>query len=323
MSAGLIITQGPYSSFAARWAGVPGFRGLRLNTVMPVPRECREERLRYLRRACGGHPLWVDLKARQLRVKELANAPYTAVVVSRRVSCAVPTTVYFDNGGTAARLSAIDGDRLILEGPPCRLIGPGESVNIPDDSLTFLDGDVLTPEDREWIDACRAAEVHHYMLSFTESEEDISRVRDADPEAVVMAKIESRKGLANLESIVEAADLVLAARGDLYVEVTPPHEVDGAVRRIARTAGCKAVVGSRILEGLAAATVPALADLADLHRLRDLGVREILLGDDLCFDEELLARAIRIVQAVWSVHPAERRGVATAAGPEGKGGCRG
>ncbi|MBI4602996.1 MAG: hypothetical protein HY721_13645 [Planctomycetes bacterium] len=319
MTAGLIITQGPYSSFAARWASAPGFRGLRLNTVMPVPRDRREERLRYLRRACGARPLWVDLKARQLRVREFANTPYTAVILSRRVSCRVPATVYFDNGRIAARLADIDGDRLILEGYAGRLIGPGESVNIPEASLAFLDGDLFTEGDLEWIEACRSVGVHHYMLSFAESAEDISRLREADPEAVVMAKIESRNGLESLDAIADEADLVLAARGDLYVEVTPPHEVDAAVRCIVRRAGRRAVVGSRILEGLSGAPVPGLADLADLHRLRDLGVRELLLGDDLCFDEELLARAIRVVQAVWSLRPAGLRARERVGSPDSGG----
>ena len=74
---------------------------------------------------------------------------------------------------------------LRAEGFAGRLVAPGESVNIPDASLSFLDGDLLTPEDLQWIEACRSAEIHHYMLSFTESAQDVLAVHEADPEAAL------------------------------------------------------------------------------------------------------------------------------------------
>jgi hypothetical protein len=279
---------------------VDGFAGLRLNTVMPVATRRRRERLLAMRRACGSRPLWVDLKARQLRVREFANTPYTSVRITHRVRCALPATAYFDNGRVTGKIVDIEGFELILERPVGRLIGPGESVNIPDSSLTYLDDDLLTSGDLQWLGLCKDLGIHHYMLSFVESTADVLRLRELDPAAVVMAKVESRRGLEQLESIAGAADWVMAARGDLFVEIAPPHEVDAAVLRIVEVGGARAVVGSRFLESLHNEPVPSLADLADVHRLREWGVKHIMLGDDLCFDPSLLFRATRIIREVWN-----------------------
>src|SRR5512140_956870 len=82
-------------------------------------------------------PRWVDLKGRQLRVVGAAIPPYTEVRLSHRIQVKTPTDAYFSDGSERVRIAAVDEDRLILADGPRRLIGPGESVNIPEPSLSI------------------------------------------------------------------------------------------------------------------------------------------------------------------------------------------
>ena len=130
-----IVTIPPHADFLAEVAAHPMTVGLRLNTVMPiaVPHEVILRRL-----AALGPPLWVDLKGRQLRVVQAAMPPFTALQVSHRVEVGLPADLYLNDGREHARVIAIDGDRLILDRSPRRMIGPGESVNIVAPDLTGI-----------------------------------------------------------------------------------------------------------------------------------------------------------------------------------------
>ncbi|MCU0722319.1 MAG: pyruvate kinase [Planctomycetes bacterium] len=295
----LIVTQGPYSTFLEEVAALPAVSGVRLNTVMPVKGGELRAKLEELRDAVAPKILWVDLKARQLRVAEFANTPYTAVTISHRIRVRLPATVYFDNGTLAAKLVEIDGNRLILEGYAGRLLGPGESVNLPEDSLEILEPGLLTDRDREYVDACRAAGLRHYMLSFVESPDDVRALRELHPEAAVMAKIESTKGLRRAEAIAAVSDGLMAARGDLFTEVEMPHHIGAAMKRVLAAAGPKAVAASRLLGSLLKQPSPSCPDVMDLLYLREMGYARFLLGDDLCFKRDLLMKAVRILTAAF------------------------
>lgn len=296
----LIITQGPYSSFLREVASLDVVSGIRLNTVMPIRTGRTEDKLAELKAAVQPKTLWVDLKARQLRIVEFANTPYTAVTISHKIRVRLPTAVYFDNGNLTGKLVDIDGNKLILEDYAGRLLGPGESVNIIDDSLEYLEPDLLTERDREYVELCRKLDLPHFMLSFVEHAQDVERLRELYPGCVVMAKIESKRGLNNLEEIVPVADAVMAARGDLYTEVDYPHQIADAMKQIRQAAGDKSVAASRMLMSLLKHPMPSCPDVMDLQFLKDMGYRRFLIGDDICFKREVLMQAVRIFKAVFA-----------------------
>jgi pyruvate kinase len=296
----LIVTQGPYSSFIADVASIKIVSGIRLNTIMPIKEGRIEEKLQELRSTIAPKTLWIDLKARQLRVREFANTPYTAVTISHKISVNLPTIVYFDNGNITGKLVDIDGHKLILEDYVGRLLGPGESVNIVDDSLKYLEPERLTDNDLRYVELCRKLGIRYFMLSFVESKADVEHLKNLYPGCVVMAKIESKKGLDRLEDITPVADLIMAARGDLYTELDYPHQIADALKRIYRIAGDKSIVASRMLESLLKRPVPSCPDIMDLQFLKEIGYTKFLIGDDICFKKDLLMRAIKIFTAIFA-----------------------
>ena len=296
----LIVTQGPYSSFITEVARINSVTGIRLNTIMPIKEGRIEEKLAELRAQIAPKTLWLDLKARQLRVREFANTPYTAVTISHKISVNLPNLVYFDNGNITGKLAAIDGDKLILEDYVGRLLGPGESVNIIDESLAYLEPELLTERDLRYVELCRKLGLRHFMLSFVEQRADVEYLKTLYPGSVVMAKIESKKGLRQLEEIAPIADGIMAARGDLYTELDYPHQISDALKRIRRIAGEKSIAASRMLESLLKRPAPSCPDIMDLQFLKEMGYAKFLIGDDICFEKDVLMQAIRIFTAIFS-----------------------
>lgn len=285
-----IVTIPPYAPFAEAVAQHPLVAGLRLNTVMPLKDSPRQ----VLQRLAGlGKPLWVDLKGRQLRVVGAAIPPFTEVRLSHPIDVPTPTPVYFSDGRQVGVAAAVDGDRLILEDGPRRLIGPGESVNIPHPDLQIHG--TLTATDREYLAAMRELGQKRVMLSFTECESDLDEVRSLLPGADIVAKIESVRGLDFTRRHPTAR--LMAARGDLYVEVVRPHRLVAALRQVVE-ADPSALVASRLFGSLAHGAVPEASDIGDAAFLLSLGYRTFMLGDEVCLREESVLAALDLLGEV-------------------------
>lgn len=287
-----IVTAPPYADYLEEVAAHPLVCGLRLNTVMPL----REGPAEALERLGGlGVPLWVDLKGRQLRVVGGAVPPFTRVTLSHAVQVPLPTDVYFRDGKERARLVAVDGCDLILADGPRRVIGPGESVNIPHPDLRIAG--TLTALDRAYLGAMAAAGLRKVMLSYVEQEEDIDEVEALLPGAELVLKIETTRGIALAARLRDRRGRLMAARGDLYVEVPRPHRVLGALRAVI-AADPRAMVASRIFPSLAWEPVPRCTEIGDVAALLLLGYRTLMLGDEVCLGRESLLEALNLLEAV-------------------------
>jgi pyruvate kinase len=240
-------------------------------------------------------PLWVDLKGRQLRVVGAAIPPYTAVRLSHRIRVHTPVDAFFSDGDEQVRVMAVEGDRIILEDGPRRLIGPGESVNIMHPSLE-IEG-TLTETDRAYLAAMEDLGLTRVMVSYVERLSDAEEVQHLLPGAEIMLKIETQRGLAYARAHGASQGRLMAARGDLYVEVLRPHRIIGALRDII-AADQQAVVASRILDSLAYQPVPASADIGDVAFLLSLGYRTFMLGDAVCLHRDSVLEALNLLEAV-------------------------
>jgi len=286
----VIVTVPPYADFLAEVAAHPLVCGFRLNTVMPLRASQREvlERLQKFRQ-----PLWVDLKGRQLRVVGAAIPPYTEVKLSHRIKVETPVDAYFSDGNERVRVAAVDGDRLILADGPRRLVGPGESVNIIHPSL-HIEG-TLTETDKTYLAAMKELSMTKVMLSYVESVQDVDEVKGLLPNAEVLLKIETQRGLDFAKQHGSSHGHLMAARGDLYVEVLRPHKVASAVKTIIK-ADKDAVVASRILDSLAHQPVPVSADIGDVAFLLEIGYCTFMLGDQICLRRDSVMEALNLLE---------------------------
>jgi len=289
-----VVTAPPYADFLDEVCAHPLVAGLRLNTVMPL-KEGPGEALDRL--AALGKPLWVDLKGRQLRVVGCAVPPFTEVTVSHPVRVPLPADVYFQDGRDHARLVAVKENRLILAAGPRRVIGPGESLNIVHPDLQ-VEG-TLTEQDLAYLEAMRERGLSKVMLSYVELEDDVAEVHHMLPGAEVVLKIESSRGLSLVEEVGADLGQLMAARGDLYVEVPRPHKVVSALRQIIQ-ADPEAMAASRIFPSLAWEPVPRCSEITDVAFLLSLGYRTFMLGDEVCLKRDTVMEALNLLEEVSS-----------------------
>lgn len=290
MKISAIVTIPPYASFIDEVVAHPIVSGLRLNTVMPLresPRELLERLAKF------NKPLWVDLKGRQLRVAEPALPPFTEIKLGHAIKVHTPVDAYFSDGNERVRVAAVDGKRLIMEDGPRRMVGPGESVNIIHPSLE-IEG-TLTDTDHVYLATMKELGLTKVMLSYVESAQDVEEVKSLLPNAEVVSKIETQKGLDYARKEKSSQGQLMAARGDLYVEVLQPHKIIPALKSIIQ-ADPNAIVASRILDSLAWTPVPVSADISDVAFLMEIGYRTFMLGDQVCMKRDSVMEALNLLQ---------------------------
>jgi pyruvate kinase len=139
-----------------------------------------------------------------------------------------------------------------------------KGVNMPD---TLLPMSAMTPKDRRDLDAALAIGVDWIALSFVQRPEDVAELKAiVQGRAGCLAKIEKPKALQSLEGILELADALMVARGDLGVEM-PLEAVPGLQKRIvraARKAGKPVVVATQMLESMIQSPMPTRAEVSDV-----------------------------------------------------------
>ncbi len=291
---GAIVTIPPYAPFIREVALHPMVTGLRLNTVMPT-KGGLEDLLRRLKHDTLDKDLWIDLKCRQLRVKTFGVPPFTEIELTHRITVETPVTAYFSDGREYATVLEVDGNRLIMQEGPGRVVGPGEAVNIPHPSLR-VEG-YLTDLDKAYLEAGQKVGIRNYMLSFVESPYDVQSVQNLCSDANLVAKIESRHGLAYVAHQWKGEARLMAARGDLYVEVGMPHEIIPAMESIIGK-DKNAIAASRILTSLSRSPEPSSPDISDVDSLMRMGYRTLMLGDDVCMRRESVISALNVLDAM-------------------------
>jgi hypothetical protein len=293
----LIATLPPYVAHRQAIAAHPRVDALRFNTVNPLAASPREV-LRDLLEVCAPKPLWLDLKARQLRIAKFAYLPLAFVELTHAIEVETPAEVWFGDARAVIR-EVVDGTKLILDERPPRVVGEGEPVNVLHPSLRVKG--FLTARDRDYVAAARDLGLRRFMLSFVESAADLDELWALAPDAEIMCKIESRRGLDFVErdypALRSRGVRLMAARDDLCVHLQDdPWAALPALERIA-AADPTAVAASRLLKSLEEDERPALADLADLELLRRMGYRSFMLSDGLCFRRQAWERAAPLLQA--------------------------
>jgi len=290
----IMATLAPYVDHRADIIGHPLVNELRFNSVMPVA-ESKLELLARLKKECQGKKIWLDLKTRQLRVKKFAYLPYAFVELSHKIKVNLPTIIYFKDC-TAKIVEIYNGNKLILaERPSQNRVGEGEPVNILDPSLQ-VEG-FLTENDEEYIAAAKKLGLHNYLLSFVEKAQDIEDLLGLDPQAKIIAKIESQQGLNFVRSEYKNLKKVglMAARDDLYINMgeqkTQMLQALSAIIKADKSAYC----ASRLLTSLEQAEIVALQDLSDLQLMLLTGYKNFLLSDMQCFRAQVFAKTMEIL----------------------------
>lgn len=153
-----------------------------------------------------------------------------------------------------------------------------KGVNLPD---TILPITAMTPKDRSDLDAALNLGVDWVALSFVQRPEDVAELKKVvSGRAAVLVKIEKPKAFDRLADILEMADALMVARGDLGVEL-PLEAVPGRQKQIIRTArkaGKPVVVATQMLESMIGSPVPTRAEVSDVATAVFEGADAVMLS---------------------------------------------
>ncbi len=166
--------------------------------------------------------------------------------------------------------------RVLVGGP----LSSNKGVNVPDVTLPVP---ALSEKDRRDLDFAMTLDVDWVALSFVQRPDDVAETKKiVAGRAAVMAKIEKPRALDHLDRIIETADGIMVARGDLGVEL-PIEKVPGiqkAITRAARHAGKPVVVATQMLESMIEAPVPTRAEVSDVANAVFEGADAVMLSGE-------------------------------------------
>ncbi len=183
-----------------------------------------------------------------------------------------------DDGRLVFRVIACDADRIVCEVEVGGVISNNKGLNVPDAVLPLA---ALTDKDRADLAFALEQGVDWIALSFVQRPEDVAEARRLiGGKAALLAKIEKPAAIDRLDGILELADAVMVARGDLGVEL-PPEEVPPLQKRIveaARRLGRPVVVATQMLESMIVSPSPTRAEVSDVATAVYDGADAIMLS---------------------------------------------
>jgi pyruvate kinase len=163
------------------------------------------------------------------------------------------------------------------------LLGERKGVSVPGRSLPLP---ALTPKDIEDLKLAVELGVDYLALSFVRRPEDViacqERLRSLGCRAGVIAKLEKLEAIRNLEEILEVADAVMVARGDLGVELKlgdlPAVQKDVIDR--ANRAGVPVITATEMLESMVTSNRPTRAEASDVANAIWDGTDAVMLSQE-------------------------------------------
>jgi len=245
-------------------------------------------------------PILMDLQGPKIRVGDL-RAPLP-LAPSQRVVLApageesedeIPTTypglardlkpgnwVLMDDGNLELICRSIRGDRVELEVIRGGLLHPRKGINLP---RADIREPALTEKDLEDLEFALEMGAEFVGLSFVRKPEDVADLKSRlGGKARVVAKIEKAEALDHLHEILEVADAVMVARGDLGVEL-PFEKVPLIQKRIIQLANFHArpvITATQMLESMLDGTRPTRAEASDVANAILDGTGAVMLSGE-------------------------------------------
>ncbi len=187
--------------------------------------------------------------------------------------------------------------RVVTGGP----LSDHKGVNLPG---AALDISPITAKDREDLRFALEMGVDWIALSFVQFPDDVAEARLlVDGRAAILVKLEKPLAIRHLDEIVELADAVMVARGDLGVEM-PPEDVPVLQRAIVhscRMAGKPVVVATQMLESMIRAPTPTRAEASDVANAVYEGADAVMLSAESAagdYPVEAVAMMGRIIRRI-------------------------
>jgi pyruvate kinase len=189
--------------------------------------------------------------------------------------------VYLADGAVRLRVRDVKGEEVHARVEVGGTLASRQGINLPNVTVSLP---AVSGEDLALIEAGVAMGVDFLALSFVRRREDLQPVRShlGDRDIPLIAKIEKPLAAENVDEIIDDADGVMVARGDLGIEL-PIEEVPLVQKRILHVAGRKlkpSITATQMLESMVQSTRPTRAEVADVANAIFDGTDAVMLSQE-------------------------------------------
>ena len=183
-----------------------------------------------------------------------------------------------DDGKLKLRVIRVDSDSILCSAEVGGVISDRKGVNVPDAVVPIP---ALTEKDRRDLAFAVENGADWIALSFVQRPEDVAEARRLmGGYGALLAKIEKPAAVERLGEIIELADGIMVARGDLGVELNP-EEVPPLQKQIVaetRRSGKPVVVATQMLESMIESPTPTRAEVSDVANAIYDGADAVMLS---------------------------------------------
>ncbi|VGO21169.1 pyruvate kinase [Pontiella sulfatireligans] len=198
----------------------------------------------------------------------------------------VGSDILIDDGEIHLTVQEKDGKELVCRAENDGAIKNKKSINVPD---VELDLPALTEKDAEFIDWATRSDVEFIAHSFVRSRDDVMAIQSIlnmrKSPIKIIAKIENREGVDNLDSILDVAHSVMVARGDLGIEI-PAEEVPIIQKQMIKTCieRVKPVItATQMLHSMIDNPRPTRAEVSDVANAIYDGTDAVMLSGETAY----------------------------------------
>lgn len=213
------------------------------------------------------------------------------------------TEILIDDGKVRLEVEEVDGKDVVTTVKVGGEIKNKKSINIPGADVSY---DVPTEKDKRDILWGIKNDVEIFFASFVNHAKDVLSIKkflkEHKSDAWVFAKIESELGVKNAREILEVADGIVVARGDLGVEV--PMESVPAIQKelimLAREVGKPVVVATQMLTSMVDNPFPTRAEVSDVANAVLDGASALFVSNETTvgkYPVEVVKTLVRIILA--------------------------
>ncbi|TVS12444.1 MAG: pyruvate kinase [Wenzhouxiangella sp.] len=205
-----------------------------------------------------------------------------------------------DDGLIALQVERVEGDAIHCVALTAGRLSDRKGLNLRGGGLSVPG---LAEADAADIERAAEWQVDYLAVSFPRNADDIEQarrlLRQAGSDAGLVAKIERTEAIENLESIIDASDAVLVARGDLGVEIDEA-ELPGLQKRIIATAlehNRAVITATQMMQSMVESPIPTRAEVLDVANAVIDGTDAVMLSAETAVGRH----PVRVVEAMGRI----------------------
>ncbi len=191
--------------------------------------------------------------------------------------------LYLYDGKVRTTVKSVKDGVVYAEAENNGILIARKGINLPD---TDFGGDVITEKDKADLAFGSQEDIDYVSMSFIQTAADIEQmqrlIKNLGSSRKIIAKVETQLAVENIDSIVQTADAVMVARGDLAVE-TLPESVPIVQRKVIGLGikyGKPTIVATQMLASMTEMPEPTRAEVSDVATAVLVGADCVMLSDE-------------------------------------------